>query len=200
MFSTPLASTPIVRPPAAKRPAMGRRVDAAGQAADDRQPGPGEAAGQPLRLPQPILRAHDACRRCPRPGRPAASVSPRTNSTPGGSWNLAEHPRIARVGLDEDVDAVAAAEGEFLFDVDGLVRRRGSFPSAWARRPATSRNSLRAAASTARAEPNVRRSALPRPRSDALDQHQPQGVDQLVVGRLGGTGVSASAITFLQSR
>ena len=67
-----------------QRAAMGGRVDAAGQAADDRQSGPGQAPA-----------SRSACRRpycvpCRVPTMPMARassglISPRTNSTPGGS-------------------------------------------------------------------------------------------------------------------
>jgi hypothetical protein len=43
-------------PAGRQRTAMGRRIDAAGHAADDRKPGPGQAGSQPLSLGQTVLR------------------------------------------------------------------------------------------------------------------------------------------------
>ena len=83
-LSTPLASTAIVRPPACRRTAVGRPVDPAGQAADDRYPGPGQPCGQPLGLLLPVTggmaRADDG-----HGHLSAASSRPRRNSTAGGS-------------------------------------------------------------------------------------------------------------------
>ena len=99
--------------------------------------------------------------------------------------DLAQHAGIAGVGLDEDVDAVAAAQREFLLDVDGLsggedfFHQLGTDALDGAQLAAGGRQH-----GPRRAE--LSHEALPRPRPNALDQHQPQGIEQLVIRGTGG--------------
>lgn len=186
MFSTPLASTPIVRPPAAGA-AMGRRVDPPGQAADDGQAGAGEAAGQSFRLPQAVLRG--MARADDAHGQSVAGIEPPAHKQHARRiGDLAQQAGIARVGLDEDVDVVFAAEGDFLGDVD--FRAGGENPCGQFGADARQLAEFARCGGQhrpRRAEPPHQR--LSRSRPDALDQYQPQGVDQFVIGRRAGGGV-----------
>ena len=98
-------------------PAMRRRIYAASQSAHYGQPRAGQTAGQPLGLAQPILRgmarAHDA------DGHSVVRFQSAANEQHAGRiGDFAEHTRISRVGLDEYIDAVLPALGDFRFDVD----------------------------------------------------------------------------------
>ncbi len=114
------------RPPAGlQRAAMGGRVDAAGQAADDRQPGAGEAAGQPLGLPQAVVRA--VPRADDADGQGVGRLERAANEEQARRvGNFTEGAGIFGVGLGDDADALAAAEGDLRLR-RRFRRRRGRF-------------------------------------------------------------------------
>ena len=100
-----------------QRAAMGGRIDPAGQAADDRQPGPGQAGRQPFGLPQPVGRAvagaDDA------DGQGVGRFERAADEEQAGRiGDLARARGILGVGLGEDRDAVAAAQGDLGLGVD----------------------------------------------------------------------------------
>ncbi len=161
----------MVRPPAAKCAAMGRAVDAPGQATDDAEARAGQSAGQPLRLSQAVLaamaRADDADRQGIVRHQSAAHEQHARRIV-----DLAERPRIGGVALGEDVDAVFAAQGDLGFDVDFLLGLGNLLRELWA-------NALQSAKLAGcgrehgprRAEPLHERLANPRPH--AGDQTKP---------------------------
>ena len=99
---------------------MGGRVDPAGQAADDRQPGSGQAGRQSFGLPQPVGRA------VPRADDADAQGVGRferaaDEEQPWRIGDLAQGAGILGVGLGEDGDVLAAAEGDLGLGVDLLT-------------------------------------------------------------------------------
>jgi hypothetical protein len=169
------------RPPAGlQRPAMGGRVDSAGQAADDCQPGAGEAGGQPLGLPQPVMRA------VPRAddadgqgvGRPERAAD---EEQAGRVRNLAEGAGIFGVGLGDDADALAATEGDLGFGVDlvaGADDPLGELGADAFHRPQIAG---RRGEDIARLAEAVQEAAA-NPRADAIHQRQTHRVDEMGIG------------------
>ncbi len=100
-----------------QRAAMGRRVNAPGQAADDGQSRPGQPAGKPFGLPQAVLRAvpraDDADGQCVAGPQVATHEQHARRIV-----DLAERPRIGGVGLGKNLDAMLAAQGDLRLDVD----------------------------------------------------------------------------------
>ena len=147
--------------------AMGRRVDAAGQPADDGQSRAGQAAGQPFGLPQAILRAVARADDAHGQGvvRPQLAADEQHARR---IVNLAEHPRIGGVGFGEDVDAVLAAERDFGLGVD-LVVGRGD-PARQSSADAGDRRAVRSAPPPA--PPGPSRTAPPAPCESSAPRRQ----------------------------
>ena len=169
-----------------QRAAMGGRVDPAGQAADDRQSGPGKAGRQPFGLPQPVGRA------VPRADDADAQGVGRFERAADEEQarrigDLAQGAGILGVGLGEDGDAVAAAQGDLGFGVDlvagaddplGQFRPHAFHLAQLARRRGQHRRRIAEA---------VQQSAA-NPRPHAIDQGKTHRIDQIgiVVGHGGG--------------
>jgi len=110
-----------------QRAAMGRAVDATGQAADDRQPGPGETAGQPLRLGCPVMRG------MPRADNGDSQHVRRLHFTAHEQdarriVNLGEHARVGRIGRNQHVNTMLPAESQLGRSVD-LLAGSHNFPA-----------------------------------------------------------------------
>jgi hypothetical protein len=167
---------------------VGRRVDPPGQAADDRQPGLRQAAGQPLGLAEAIggrvPRADDGNRRLIfRPDLPAEEEHRRR------VVDLAEQGRIARLVLGQYRHAQFAAACDLVFGVvllaggDDLLHQLRSHAL-----DAAQLAGRRVERRLRRAEAVQQRPASPR--ADAGDQRQAKRVDQLfrnfrLLGQLG---------------
>jgi len=156
--------------------AVGRRINAARQAADDRQAGPRQTAREPLGLPQTITggvpRAHDRQRqlilRC-------TVAAPEQN--PRRIGYLTQQGRITRVGFRYQVDLMRAAQLNLPVNVQlarppDTVAQPG--PDAGHLPQLFSRGGQRRAV---RAEPTQQRP--PRPRADTRNQTQTQRIAQL---------------------
>ena len=120
MFSTPLASTAMVRPPAARAPRW---------AAASMPRARPLMTVSPARASPPASRS--ACRRpywvpCRVPTMPIGQGVVRFHLAAdeehaGRIVNLPQRPRIGGVGLGENVDAVLPAQGDFGLHVDLVV-------------------------------------------------------------------------------
>ncbi len=169
-----------------QRAAMGGRVDPAGQAADDRQSGPGETGRQPFRLPQPVGRA--VPRADDADGQGVGRFERAADEEQAGRiGNLAEGTGILGVGIGKDGDAVAAAQGDFAFGVDlvagaddplGQLRPHALHLAQLARCRGQHRRRIAEA---------VQQSAA-NPRPDAIDQGKTHRIDQIgiVIWHAGG--------------
>ena len=96
---------------------MGRRVNAARQAADDRQAGSCEPGRQTFRLPQAVTsgvpRAHDG--QCQLIAGPPVAP-PKENS--GRIGDLVQQAGITRIGFCQDVDLMLSTEADLAIHID----------------------------------------------------------------------------------
>ena len=100
-----------------QRAAMGGCIDPASQTADDRQPGAGETGPEPFGLPKPVGRA------VPRADDADAQGVGRFERAADEeqAWRIGDFAQgtgILGVGLGEDGDALAAAQGDLGLGVD----------------------------------------------------------------------------------
>ena len=164
-----------------QRAAMGRRVDAARQAADDRHARAGQAAGQPLGLRQAILRGMP--RADDGDGQRVLRQDLAAHEEHAGRVvNFAQHARIGGVAIGQDRDAVGRAAGRArpatsISSLATAMRRVSSAPM-----PCTRRKSRRRGRQHGAGRAELFQQRLAQPRTDARDHRQPHGIGQRVVG------------------
>ena len=167
-------------PAGRQRAAMGGGVDAAGQAADDRQARAGQAAGQPLGLPQAVLRG------VPRADNGDGQRVLRlrlaaAKQHAGRIVNLPQRPRIigdrtsVRMSMPCSAARASSASASISSLRGGDLRREIFGPMPVDRLQLAGRRRQHRGR---RAEPLQQR--LPHPRPDAGDERQAHAVDQIV--------------------
>jgi len=109
MLATPLASTAIVRPPAANAPAMRGGVDSRARPLTIVNPARARLPANRFRLSSARTGWRAWCRPCPRPGRLAVDAAADKEHA-GRIVDLSKGTRIVGVRLGEDVDAFLPAE------------------------------------------------------------------------------------------